>query len=97
MPNKRELILFSAYLRVREREYIITIKGQNQVHERKKLLFLLQARLQEAILTFLCKKKKMVQSPLTSSHLTQEIYNENDYVQVIDILTRSCFALYVDL
>lgn len=57
MPNKRELILFSAYLRVREREYIITIKGQNQVHERKKLLFLLQARLQEAILTFLCKKK----------------------------------------
>lgn len=53
MPNKLEFIFcIRLTRRVREREYIITIKGQNQVHERKKLFFLQQ----EAIDNFYMQK-----------------------------------------
>lgn len=44
MPNNAWIhIHFRHYLRAREREFIITIKGQNQVQEREKVVILLQA------------------------------------------------------
>lgn len=51
MSNMSALIsVFGFIWEFREREYIISIKGQNQVHERKKLLFCCKKQL-----TFLCK------------------------------------------